>query len=485
MKASIHISTNHIEVLAYTKSGDRVNVKDYLSSPLPEECVLNGIILDSAPIVEGMLSLKSSKPQYFKDVSLVIDGSFVYTKQITVPGKLSKIMYDEVIRDEFSEITAESENLICDYYHLKNNEDGSKQVLACAVEIGHAQAYLELFKAAGITPKSVNLGIHTVLHYIKRRQDLKDIPMILNVVDDELLISLIFHGGINVFQSRTKLYGEDRTALIRSTLGGISGIIQFNKSQNFTDLTNCYYLGLDDNEMKLVAAENSYPELTFYPLDIYKDAKNANRLPPGAHFIYLNTMIPSSQADLLSNIKMLEKAKQRRRPKKRWIPILVLVVLLLAGAIGGLYYLVYGVDQDINTLNAFLRNPAIIEERNEIEALVANTAYIDSLFNDVATLKDDIAARPHVTRQLLDTVIRTGGHTVEVTGISFNSANGTLSVSCSGDTEYNAAAFVEALNRHALIDTVDYTGFRVGSAGEFAFSITVIAEGWREEAESD
>jgi hypothetical protein len=485
MKASIHISTNYIEVLAYTKSGDRVNVKDYLSSPLPEECILNGIILDNAPIIEGLRSLKGTKPQYFKDVSLVIDGSFVYTKQIAVPGKLSKILYDEVIRDEFSDISADSENLVCDYYPLSVNEDGSRQVLACAVENSHAQAYLELFKAVGVTPKSVNLGIHTVLHYIKRRQDLKEVPMILNVVDDELLISLIFHGGVNLFQSRTKLYGEDRTVLVRSTLGGISGIIQFNKSQNFTDLTHCYYLGLDDNEMKLVSAENTYQELTFYPLDIYKGAKNADRLPPGAHFIYLNTMIPSSQADVLSNIKMLEKAKHRKRPKKRWIPILVSVIFTLVASIGGLYYLVYGVDQEINSLNSYLRNPAIVEERNEIDALIANTAYIDSLFNEVSSLKNEIARQPQITRQLLDTIVRTGGSSVTVNGISFSSGNGTISVSCSGDTEHSAASFVEALNRNALIHTVNYTGFNVGASDDVSFSITVIAESWREEEDSD
>jgi len=40
-------------------------------------------------------------------------------------------------------------------------------------------------------------------------------------------------------------------------------------------------------------------------------------------------LIPDSQTDLLYDIRMLEKAKHRKRPKKTWIPILTGLVLLL------------------------------------------------------------------------------------------------------------------------------------------------------------
>ena len=163
MKASIYISSEMIKVLLFTKIGHRITVKDYLTHPLPEECVLNGVILDNAPIIEKLRLLKSSQSGVLKEVSLVIDGSFVYTKKITVPGKLSKIMCDEVIRDEFSEISTDAENLICDHFKLSSNDDGSIDILACAVESAHAQAYLDIFKAADIKLSNVNIGILAVL----------------------------------------------------------------------------------------------------------------------------------------------------------------------------------------------------------------------------------------------------------------------------------------------------------------------------------
>ena len=482
MKASIHISTDMVKVLAYTKAGSRINVANYLTYPLPEESVLNGVILDGAPILDGLKSLKNAKPELFNDVSLVIDGSFVYAKKLTVPGKLSKVMYDEVIRDEFAEISTDSENLICDYFLLSTNEDGSKEILACAVEHAHAQAYLTLFAAADIKLSSVHLGILTVLQFIESRQDLSNIPFVLNVVDNLVQLSMIFQNGVNVFQSRTRLYGEERATLVRSTLDGLSGIIQFNKSQNFTDLTNCFYLGLSPTDMDLVALDTSYPDIRFSVLPIYNDANGAEQLPPNAHFAFLNTLVPDAKSDMLANMKMLEKAKMKRKPKNKWLPVLAGTLLFLIAAVTVLWLMVGSVERESNRIKKHLED--VSAEKAQIEALKNDTTRINSLYEAVAAQKEETAQLPQVSRSLLDTIIRIGGSSVTVNGMNFASDNRTLSVSCSSITELASAHFVEALKRESMIDTVYYTGFSSGSEGEFLFTIDVIADGWREEVSS-
>ena len=485
MKVSIHISTDMVKVLSYTKTGNRVAVKDFLTYPLPEECVLNGVILDGTPIIDGLRSLKASKPELFKDVSLVIDGSFVYSKKITVPGKLVGIMLDEIIRDEFAEISTDSENLICDHYLLSRNEDTSKDVLACAVEYAHAQAYIEIFKAADIKLWKIHLGIQTVLQFVENRPELKSVPFVLNLVDDVVLLSMIFQNGITVFQSRTRLYGDDRATFVRSTLDGLSGIIQFNKSQNFDDLTNCYYLGMSKEDMDLVALDTSYPDIRFSPLQIYKDVKGAELLPPGAHFVYLNTLVPESKPDLISNMKLLDKAKARKRPRNRWLPVLAGTALFIAIAITVMLLLVNGVESKIREINDHLTSPTVVSQREHLEELDANTTYINHLYSAVADRKKQTEAKPQVSRQLLDTIVRTAGFTVSVNGLSFNADNGTLSVSCSSMNETFPAAFVESLSRNDLIEAVYYTGYSSGADGAFLFTIEIIAKGWNEEVPSD
>ena len=483
MKASIHISTDMVKVLAYTRAGSRTSIKDYLTYPLPDEAVLNGVILDGAPIVEGLSQLKKAKPLLFKEASLVIDGSFVYTKKITVPGKLKKLTYDEVIRDEFAEISTDKDNLICDYHHLSTNEDGSKEILACAVEYAHAQAYLGIFNEAGIKLSSVHLGVLAVLDYVESSTELNNTPLVLNLVDDVILLSMIFQKGVNVFQSRTRLYGEDRVTLVRSTLDGLSGIIQFNKSQNFDDLTNCYYLGFNDSDMDLVELNNNYPEIKFSLLNIYRNVKGAELLPPGAHFAYLYTLVPDNKSDLLSNIRMLEKAKVRRKPKNRWLPLLAGTVLVLAAIITVLFILVSGIERDIRNTNEYLiANSA---ETNEIERYKADTSRINNLYSAVATRKDETAAKPQISRSLLQTIMRTGGSTVDVNGLSFNSEKRVLGVGASGRTEHDAAMYVEALLRHDQVASVLHTGYSEGTAGEFNFTIDVKDKDWNEEDTTD
>ena len=484
MKASIHISTDMVKVLAYTGAGNRVEVKDYLYHPLPEECVLNGVILDGAPVIEALVTLRNAKPDLFKEVSLIIDGSFVYTKRVTIPGKINKLVTDGVIRDEFAEISSDSENLICDHHVLKINEDGSKDILACAVENAHAQAYLAIFHAAGITLTSVHLGILTVLQFVEGNAELRKTPFVLNIVDDVVLLSMIFQNGVNVFQSRIRLYGESRESIVRSTLDGLSGIIQFNRSQNFAELSNCLYLGLSDADMSLIALNASYPDIRFNALNIFRGVKGAERLPPEAHFNYLNTQVPDTTSDLLANIKMLEKAKLRNRPKNYFLLIGAAVGAVLIVTLGVLLILNTMVQRDVRQLKAYMEHPNSVESRQIIDNLKSDTTRYINLHEAVVFQKSETESKPHLSSRLLDLLTRTAGSAVKFNGINFSSDNGTISLSCSSPTEFDAAIFVEALNRETMIETAYYTGYNTTGAGEFVFSIDVIARGWREEADS-
>jgi len=476
MKTSVHISTDMVKVISYTKSGTHISVKSYLSSPLPEECMLSGVILDSNPILEALRSLKSDNPQLFKETSLVIDGNFVYSKKITVPNRLSKLICDEAIRDEFSEISADSDNLICDYSTLSYNSDGSKNILACAVENTHAQAYISLFDAADIKLTSVHLGIFTVLQFISSVPKLESESFILNLVDDVVMLSMIFQNGDNVFQSRTRLYGDDRSTFVSSTLNELSGIIQFNKSQNFDDIKYCYYLGLTDADMEEIIRNTSYPEINFSKLNIYKNARKSEILPPSTHFAYFNALMPDTKNDLLYCIKMLKKAKQLRQPKRTWIPILACVLLFLAVAVTITWIIASNVERDIHEINEFLEDPYIVAERSRLEELSFNTTYITTLYESIINLQEETDSNNSINRQILDSLISTAGTIVDINSINFNYSNGTISVSCSSSTEYDASAFVELLRTNSILTNfnVYYTGYATGTNGTYIFSIDVV-----------
>jgi len=476
MKTSIYISTDMVKVISYTKSGSHVRIKDYLCYPLPEECMLSGVILDGAPILKALYTLKAKEPHLFSDASLVIDGNFVYTKKITVPNKLNKISCDEVIRDEFSEVSTDSENLICDHFYLSNMPDGSKSILACAVENVHVQSYISLFNAAKINLTSIHLGIFTVLQFINRTTELCDKPFVLNVIDDLVMLSMIFQNGVNVFQSRTRLYGDDQTAIVNSTLDGLSGIIQFNKSQNFQDITDCYYLGLSDSDMELISQNSSYPEIRFSKLDLYSNAKNAKILPPNAHFAYLNTLMQDSDNDIFYNMKMLEKAKQKKRPKKVWVPTLICASVFLAILLTFMWVLVSNVERDIRDIKNYIDDPNIVAERNRLDEFSMSTSHITTLYDSIVNMQSENSGKYRIDKQTLNTLASTAGIPVYIKSFNFDYSSGTISVTCSSSTEYDASNFVESLRINPMFADFDvyYTGYTTGAEGTFIFSIDIV-----------
>ena len=475
MKASIHISTHMVEVLSYTKVGSNVSVKDYFTYILPEECVINGVILDGNPIIEGLRSIKNTNPQIFNDASLVIDGSFVYTKRISVPGKLNKWMYYQVIRDEFAEMVTDAENLICDHLPLGFNEDGSKQILACAVEKNHAETYLSILKAAGIEPKKVHLGIQALLRYINNKPELGGHPFVLNIVDGELVLSMIFQNGVSVFQSRSRLYGEDRATLVQNSLDGLSGIIQFNKSQNFDDIKHCYYLGLSDSDMDFIRMSNAYPDISFYNIELFKNVKGSLVLPPNAHVVYLNSLIPDSDVDLLKSIRMAEKLKKRNKPKKLWIPILAGLVAVLAGVIILMWFLATGVERDVRDLNNYLNSAQVQNEKAEIARLTGDTASVEAVYDKATDLIETDNAKPEITRSLIEIIVQTGGDTVYINNFTFRDTDGAIRVNAVAATEFDASDYIERLRGNSMIGDVEYLGYALESEGTFRFTFQVIA----------
>jgi len=409
----------------------------------------------------------------FSDVSLIIDGSFVYTKRISVPSKLSKWSYDQLLRDEFAEIASDVDNLICDYIPLSVNPDGSKQILACGVEKSHVETYLSILRAAGIVPSKVRLGVQAILRFISSIPKLKQIPFVLSLVDGEMLLSMIFQEGVSVFQSRTRLYGEDRPALVQNTLDALSGIIQFNKSQNLPDIEHCLYLGLEDSDLQIINTINTYPNIQFGGLDIYRGVRGAEMLPANAHIAYFNTFIPDSAPDLLYSMKMVEVIKKRNRPKKIWIPILAGVAAFMLITMVTLFVFVIGLEREVRFYQDYLNSDQVLSEKAEIATLNAGIAKANLSYDEANNLIEADARIPVITKEFINMIVTTGGDEVTMTGFTFNESDGTFRVGAIAADEFAASSFIERLRANNMVLYVGYLGWGAGGDGTVSFSFEV------------
>jgi hypothetical protein len=473
MKSSIHISSEKIEVLGYKKIGKKVKAGDHISAELPEGAVMNGRIIDDSLLIECVKDMRSKKPHLFTNATLIVDGNSILQKRISAAPKLGKRQYYQLAREAFADTTIPPENLVCDYHPLDpSRKDMKSGILAYAVDKTQAEAYESAFNAAGVKLKAIKLGSQAIIDYVASRPELHGSAFVLNVVDGVTLLSMLFQNGVNVFTSRTRLYSDDYERFIQAIVGNISGLIQFNRSEKFAEITQSYYLGLEDQVVRDISAVIPYPEISVDSFILHGWAGN---MPPDAYFAFLGARLEDG-IDLISSLDKLAAFKKSQRKKNYWIPAIAAITLATAAPVVYLHFQISAVDVDIDALNRYIYSEFVQTKSAEIDALIADTAWHNNIVGQEQAKAETEAALPHACEQTLNLITMTRSDRVTVTSLVFHESTGIIQVTAVSASESDSALYTGTLKENALVSTVRYTGYSYGSNGEYNFNIDVILE---------
>jgi hypothetical protein len=86
-----------------------------------------------------------------------------------------------------------------------------------------------------------------------------------------------------------------------------------------------------------------------------------------------------------------------------------------------------------------------------------------------------------ISNQILDLITRTHSATVTVIQVEYLEEKQAVLVNASSATEADSADYVDAVKESALVEAVDYTGYRYTRTGEYNFSIEVRLADTRED----
>jgi hypothetical protein len=468
MKSSIYISTEKIEVIGYVGR----TVKKFVAYNLPEGTLINGMITDSAFLTECLTIMRQENPGLFSAPSLIVDGSAILSRRLITP-KLSHKRYLQLVRDDFTDSTEDTGNLVCGYYKLDTKDEDA--VLACAVDKGLVDAYISAFKSAGIKLQSMHIGVEALVNFIGANQDLKKASFVLTLIDGFTAVSMIFENGSNVFMSRARLYGDAKEQIFQNVLDNLNGLINFNRSQKFSEITQCYYLGVSDADMRLIDVLNPYNGIKMDNLDLFKSGGAV--LPPEAHFVYLNTLMPSNSINLIPARKELDKYRKSKKPKKLWIPLMLLYILILALPIAYMWWQVQGLNQSIDDVNAMLNNPANAEIQERLEKLKRDTDEYRRVRNQHADLIRWENGLVEITSHMLDLFNREFEDLARVERFEYSRNNNTVTLSA---LSYNpeispivATRFVDSLMESGMVREIPFTGYSAVPDVGTRISITV------------
>lgn len=463
MKTSIYVSTDQIQALGYVGS----SVKQYVTYAIPEGTMYNGTITDSSFLTECLAQMKKGNPDLFKsDVSLVVDGGSILARRIATP-KLSNKRYVQLIRDDFADSIGDPNDLVCGYRKLETSENA---ILACAVGKTQVDSYISTFKDAGVKLESIHIGAELILSFVKAKPELQRSTIVINVVDGNTMLSLLFENGVSIFMSRTRLYGDIKEQVIQSMLENLNGLIQFTRSQKFNEISTCYYLGVTENDLRLLQAYNPHGEISISTLSICETTED---IPPDAHFASLNMMYGAKGVDLVVARKDLDKFIKSKKPKKLWIPALAVYVLILAAAAVYLLMQVRKADDEIAALNSYINSPTVVAKMAEINAMNAETSFYLDIENQMNAKTDWENSMPKATANMLDLIIYKHGVAVSVSSLEFNESSGVVKVNASCAGANIAADYVNALYDCGVALNVEYTGYGSSAGGTYSFSVNI------------
>jgi len=460
MKSSIYVSAEQIQVIGYIGH----SAKRYVTYPLPEGTVYNGTITDSAFLTECLSSLRKDHSDLFKTgVTLIVDGSTILTRRLVAP-KLNHKQYLQLVRDDFADSVDSTSNLVCGYHKMDSTENA---ILACAVNSTQVDSYITTFTDAGIKLSGIYIGVEAILSFVKATAELQKSTIVVNVIDGPTMLSMLFENGNNIFMSRSRLIGEEKEQIFQSVLQNLSGLIQFTKAQNIEDITNSYYLGISEADISILEAFNPYTDIKLGTLQVYS---GKGEIPPDAHFACLN-MLYGGGIDLLSARMALEKYVKSQRPKKLWIPILIVYFVVLAGIVGVLFFLNYQEQQKIDEIKAYLQTTE--QKQREIEGIMRETAYYNEILRQMDEKTDWEDSLPKASSDTFDIIAFRHYVAVKVQSLEFDEKTGIVRVRATCADANVASDYVDKLYDMGVAETVEYRGYGSGGEGEFTFTIDI------------
>ncbi|MDO4566905.1 MAG: pilus assembly protein PilM [Oscillospiraceae bacterium] len=258
MKSSLCILNNSIKLLFASPSKNALSVENWASSPLPEDAVLGGVIVNDSPVRTALSKLRGEFGNALNKVNLVLSSSSVLTKQFSAP-KLPEKKLLKLIENEFADITEGRGELLYDYIPIPDGAYGPSTVLAVAVEKEYIGSYISLFQELGIKLGSIDISLSSLLQ-LSSCSRIGGKTCIMAVLDANSLCAALFVNGVFRFFNHNRLIEERGTeASAREIARHISSIIQFNTSEKTgREISHVYFGGLLREERGVKVASDDF-----------------------------------------------------------------------------------------------------------------------------------------------------------------------------------------------------------------------------------
>ncbi|MDF2556416.1 MAG: pilM [Bacillales bacterium] len=467
MSNSIYISNSEIQIVKYSRSGDKVKIDGYVSSILPEGCIINGVITDYQLLVGQLKRLKEEAPSFFTKLTLTVDTNSILTKKIPVP-QLKRDKYYLIVEDELRGRLSAYRDVLFDFSFWNKRKKGTV-ILGAGVDKTAIDAYLTVFKEANIKLDHIHVGLESILRYLEHFKFNHESTFALNIIDKVSMLSLIFDKGEFVFSTRSRIMGESAIQIAQSVIQNLSQLFQFNKN-----ITHSFYLGANDELLSEIKNRNPISEVEISQFNFNVETKGDPKMDPSLHFVLFGTYADDKHINFLDSFKRLEKAN--KKPSK-FKPIYLLGFLIPIGIAGTFQFLntqTNKIESENEKIKSFLKSEDVREQKRQIKVYQETINQLSEVNKNIDLGIEEFKEITTINSETVNSIYGLAGNQVTIKSFSFDSDSNSFDISASANSQLDISTYGSRLKETNLFSDVQYLGYQ-GSESSMVFTFKIKA----------
>ncbi|WP_409968068.1 hypothetical protein RFF05_16285 [Bengtsoniella intestinalis] len=446
MKHYIYIKNDEIQLVS--KKG-----KDYTYTTVPVQpgAIVNGVIMRHEDIKQAISQL-SPMP---KAVTLVVDSTNIIIKKVEMP-KISSSQLDQMIKGEFDLFQREDKYLFD--ANVVEQTATTMSVLCYAVAKDFLDGYLSIFKDLKIKIRRIDTVMNSVIKYVATVPTLQSQTFVLNIVVGDNLLSILFEQGSYKFSNRSRLMGQDNSAMYSQNLfARLSSMVQFSQSERSKfPIGQSYYIGVPQEQLAHLSVFMTSAGSDIEPLMFPNGGFDLPYFAP-----YMGQLVNKRDVNLLVN---KQEARQKQKVRNGLL-IRGLILVVLCGVLAFRGYTIYQEDKQlqsqIDTLNAYFQSEAVATELLHYNTLQGEKDNLIAQSDEFFLLDSQLQGNKRFDSNSLTTLLQED----LIINFTYNISGQSLEITGSAPSSAVAVAYIEALRETGYFENLRYTGYSKEESG--------------------
>lgn len=456
----VYLANQHIQVVTGNPGEHKIGVSKCYEAEAPEGSIINGIVMDVELFTGFIKEFWNANGISHNNVHLVVNSSKFIGKTIEMPALGAGKTYSYITR-EFADIERD-DTYLYSYLTIGGGAGKIKRIYAESVEPEFVSDYVEIFRDAGITLKSIRSSESSIIGMTAATLGRRFKTFALIIADSNILTTILWiDGSFYYFNSMRSFYDKDTEDYAGDFARAVSQTIQFMQAHQIEQqLESIVVAGIDRNSISLY--ENSVGQMGIsIPVQIYE----AGDFVSSGNADIQRFLYPAS--GLVTAGKQLDFLRQysdggKRKKKKTGNMAVNIVPAIVALAVMAVAILISGIIL-ITKKNALKKetehNEQIAEQVEEYDAALIRNQFLNSQYSAVEDIDSNILTYPICDSRILARIDDCAEGYAEVTFEAFDAEEGTIDMTASSDSVDKINIFIKELMDEDIFNKVDYTGY--------------------------